>query len=56
MKALQDKGVVFKVCNNTLHYRDIDRARVLPGTQIVPFGAIEIARLQQYEGYAYIKP
>jgi intracellular sulfur oxidation DsrE/DsrF family protein len=56
VKALQEKGVIFKVCNNTLRYRDIDRARVLPGAQIVPFGAIEIARMQQYEGYAYIKP
>lgn len=30
VKALQAKGVVFKVCNNTLRYRDIDRARLLP--------------------------
>ena len=56
VKALQGKGVVFKVCNNTLRYRQIDRARLLPGTEIVPYGAIEIARLQQYEGYSYIKP
>jgi len=56
VKALQAKGVVFKVCNNTLRYRDIDRARLLPELQVVPYGAIEIARLQQLEGYAYVKP
>ncbi|HET9576613.1 MAG TPA: DsrE family protein [Usitatibacter sp.] len=56
VKELQDRGVVFKVCNNTLRQRDIDRSHLLPDTQIVPYGAIEIARLQQYEGYSYIKP
>jgi len=56
VKALQAKGVVFKVCNNTLRYREIDRSRVLAGAQVVPYGAIEIARLQQQEGYAYVKP
>ncbi len=56
VKALQAKGVVFKVCNNTLRHRDIDRARLLPETQVVPYGAIEIARLQQLEGFAYVKP
>lgn len=56
VNALQAKGVVFKVCNNTLSYRSIARARLLPAVQVVPYGAIEIARLQQMEGYAYVKP
>lgn len=56
VKALKDRGVVFKVCNNTLRYRNIDPSKVLPEASTVPYGAIEIARLQQQEGFAYVKP
>jgi hypothetical protein len=56
VKSLKDRGVVFKVCNNTLRYRNIDPAKVLPEASTVPYGAIEIARLQQQEGFAYVKP
>jgi uncharacterized protein len=56
VRKLQKAGVVFKVCNNTLRYRGLDKSRVLGEASIVPFGAIEIARLQQEEGFAYVKP
>jgi len=56
VKALKSRGVVFKVCNNTLRYRSIDASKVLPEASTVPYGAIEIARLQQQEGFAYVKP
>lgn len=54
--TLQKLGVVFKVCNNTLRYRGLDKNSVLVDVVTVPFGAIEIARLQQEEGFAYVKP
>lgn len=48
--------VDFRVCNNTLEARHIDKSRVLPEATIVPSGVAEVARLQIEEGYAYIKP
>lgn len=49
-------GVEFRVCNNTLTTRQIDRARVHPDASLVESGAAEITRLQFSEGYAYFKP
>ncbi len=49
-------GVEFRVCNNTLTTRRIDRARVHPDTGLVESGAAEITRLQFAQGYAYFKP
>lgn len=48
--------VQFRVCNNTLEARHIDKSRVIPEAAIVPSGVAEVARLQIEEGYAYIKP
>lgn len=48
--------VQFKVCNNTLQARHIDKSRVIPEATIVPAGVVELTRLQIDEGYAYIKP
>lgn len=50
------RGVEFRVCNNTLQSRKIDKASVIPGTSIVPSGVAEAARLQAREGYVYLKP
>jgi intracellular sulfur oxidation DsrE/DsrF family protein len=49
-------GVEFRVCNNTLTARQIDRARVHPDARVVESGAAEITRLQFSQGYAYFKP
>ncbi len=49
-------GVEFRVCNNTLIARQIDRARVHPDATIVGSGVAEITRLQFSEGFAYLKP
>lgn len=57
--AVQDlaaKKVEFRVCNNTLISRNIDKSKLLPETSLVPSGVAEVSRLQIYEGYAYIKP
>lgn len=56
VQELAARGVQFRVCNNTLEARKIDRKRVLPEATIVPSGVAEVARLQFEEGYSYLKP
>jgi intracellular sulfur oxidation DsrE/DsrF family protein len=56
VQELSNRGVQFRVCNNTLESRQIDRKRVLPEATIVPSGVAEVARLQAQEAYVYIKP
>lgn len=56
VQELVNRGVQFRVCNNTLETRKIDRKRVIPEATIVPSGVAEVARLQAQEGYVYIKP
>jgi uncharacterized protein len=56
VQELANRKVQFRVCNNTLKGRQIDRKRVLPEATVVPSGVAELARLQSQEGYAYIKP
>jgi hypothetical protein len=50
------RGVEFRVCNNTLQSRKIDRAKVNQDAKVVPAGVVEIANLQFKEHFAYIKP
>jgi hypothetical protein len=54
--ALASRGVVFKVCNNTLAARNIPASKVLLDAKVVPSGVEEVARLQFREGYAYLHP
>ena len=56
VEELLAKGVDFRVCNNTLVSRKIDPKTVLPGAIIVPSGVAELGKLQNAEGYVYIKP
>lgn len=56
VEELMAKGVDFRVCNNTLTSRKIDKSKVLPGAKIVPSGVAELAKLQAQEGYVYVKP
>lgn len=49
-------GVKFRVCNNTLVARKIERSRLLPDVVVVTSGVAELTRLQCDEGAAYIKP
>lgn len=56
VQELANRDVQFRVCNNTLETRKIDRKRVIPEATIVPSGVAEVSRLQVQEGYAYIKP
>jgi intracellular sulfur oxidation DsrE/DsrF family protein len=56
VQELTNRGVQFRVCNNTLETRKIDKSRVIPEATIVPSGVVEVTRLQIQEGYAYLKP
>ena len=53
---LANRGVEFRVCENTLKGRDMGPDQVVMEASIVPSGVAEAARLQAREGYAYIKP
>ena len=56
VQELANRNVKFRVCNNTLVARKIDRKRILPEATVVPSGVAEVARLQSQEGYVYLKP
>ena len=56
VSTLADRGVEFRVCNNTLTVRNISPDKLLIDTKVVPSGVAEAARLQAKEGFAYIKP
>jgi len=53
---LKSQGVDFRLCRNTIVTRKIDPSKVNPDVSIVPSGVAEAARLQQQEGYAYLRP
>lgn len=53
---LAARGVEFKVCNNTLVSRKLDKSKVIMSATIVPSGVAEVGRLQAREGFVYLKP
>jgi uncharacterized protein len=53
---LANRGVQFKVCNNTLVSRNIAADKVVMEARIVPSGVAEVARLQAREGFVYLRP
>jgi intracellular sulfur oxidation DsrE/DsrF family protein len=48
--------VTFKVCRNTLTARKLTDDAVAEKVVVIQAAVAEIARLQQREGYAYLKP
>lgn len=56
VQELAARHVEFRVCNNTLMGRKIDRSKLLPEASVVPSGVAEVSRLQIQENFAYIKP
>lgn len=56
VQELASKNVQFRVCNNTLQSRKIDKNQVIAEATIVPSGVAEVGRLQAKEGYVYLKP
>lgn len=56
VEELKAKGVQFDVCQITLRNRKLTRDQFIPEATFVPSGVAEITRLQQREGYAYLRP
>jgi hypothetical protein len=56
VEQLKNQGVEFDVCQITLRNRKLDRKQFIPEAAFVPSGVAEITRLQQREGYAYLRP
>jgi uncharacterized protein len=56
VEDLKRRGVQFDVCNITLRNRKIEKSKFIPEATFVPSGVAEITRLQQREGYAYLRP
>lgn len=56
VENLKNQGVQFDVCLITLRNRKIDKSKFIPEAAFVPSGVAEITRLQQREGYAYLRP
>lgn len=53
---LQEAGVAFVACGNTLRALGLQAEDLVPGVVVVPSGVAEIARLQTREDYAYLRP
>jgi intracellular sulfur oxidation DsrE/DsrF family protein len=56
VEELKAQGVKFDVCEITLRNRKMTRSQFIPEATWVPSGVAEITRLQQREGYAYLRP
>lgn len=56
VEGLKERGVQFDVCEITLRNRKLNRSQFIEEAQFVPSGVAEITRLQQREGYAYLRP
>ena len=53
---LANRGVQFRLCNNTLVSRNISKDKIVLEAIVVPSGVVEVARLQAKEGYVYLHP
>ncbi len=56
VETLVQQGVEFRVCEITLKNRNLKKEQFIPEAKFVPSGVGEVTRLQQREGYAYLKP
>lgn len=56
VEQLKLRGVKFDVCEITLRNRNLTKDQFIPDATFVPSGVAEITRLQQREGFAYLRP
>ena len=56
VSALVARGVVFEVCEITLKNRGLEKSLFILDAQFTPSGVVRVARLQNREGFAYLKP
>lgn len=55
VRDFRRRGVEFRICRNTLDRRGLSSTTVIPEANLVPSGIAEIGRLQNREGYAYMR-
>jgi len=51
--SLQEAGVEFKVCNNSLHALKVSADDLYPDMEVVPAGILQLIKMQM-QGYTYI--
>jgi len=56
VERLKMRGVQFDVCEITLRNRKLSKDQFIEYSTYVPSGVAEVTRLQQREGYAYLRP
>jgi len=56
ISALVARGVRFEICEITLKNRKLDKGLFVLDAQFTPSGVVRVARLQNREGFAYLKP
>jgi intracellular sulfur oxidation DsrE/DsrF family protein len=56
VEPLKQRGVRFDVCEITLRNRKLAKEQFIADATWVPSGVAEVTRLQQREGFAYLKP
>jgi intracellular sulfur oxidation DsrE/DsrF family protein len=56
VEQLKEQGVEFRICEITLQGRGLRRDQFIEEASFVPSGVGEVTRLQQREGFAYLKP
>jgi len=56
VEQLKMRGVRFEVCEITLRNRKLTKDQFIADASFIPSGVAEVTRLQQREGYAYLKP
>lgn len=56
VERLTLKGVKFEVCEKTLKSRKLSKDQFIEYATYVPSGVWEVTKLQQKEGFAYLKP
>jgi intracellular sulfur oxidation DsrE/DsrF family protein len=54
IKAMQEKQVHFKACQNAMRARKLTLADLVPGSEPVPAGIVELVTKQE-QGWIYIK-
>lgn len=56
VQDLKGQGVKFGICEITLRNRKLTRDQFIEEAVYVPSGVAEITRLQQREGFSYLRP
>lgn len=56
VEPLKLRGVQFDVCEITLRNRKLARDQFIEYATFVPSGVAEVTRLQQRQGFAYLRP